>query len=133
MAIQQQTELSVTEALMQKADLNAKLRAGDDVDVKAAQQAANATYEAMDEFDKTISKDPITKRTSELASAEQALKKKLKLNAYSDTQAIALLAQEEKKEKEATEAKKAKEAAQKKAQEEQAKKMAAELEKKNKE
>jgi capsular polysaccharide biosynthesis protein len=37
MAIQQQTELSVTEALMQKADLNAKLRAGDDVDVKAAQ------------------------------------------------------------------------------------------------
>jgi hypothetical protein len=39
----------------------------------------------MDEFDKTISKDPITKRTSELASAEQALKKKLKLNAYSDT------------------------------------------------
>jgi len=94
LAIQQQTELSVTEALQQKADLHYKLSKNETIDINAAQQAANATKESMDEFDKTLAKDPIAKRAAELASAEKQLQQRLKLTTQSDSEKYEQLAQQ---------------------------------------
>ena len=84
----------------------------------------------MDEFDKTLSKDPIAKRAQQLASAEKLLKQRLQQTTASDSEKIAELAQQKKKEKEEAEAKKAKEAAEKKAKEAAEKKAKEEAEKK---
>ena len=114
---------------MQKADLHLKLSKGQDVDDNAAQLAANATEEAMDEFDKIISKDPIAKRAHDLASAQKMLEQRLMQTTASDSEKIVSLAEKEKQAKQEAEAKKAKEAAEKKAKEEAEKKAKALAEK----